>query len=185
MFIFYVSVLCVQDHFALEGNKVDLIVFSVGFLFLILDLISRLCWWKGRLWLDFEMVSQRQTPRVPVWAHAFQTLPDRHGGEGQRGCASGQARAFFRPSLLGLLRLPPFICPVGRASRPNGLFGMERKEEANAAVTWALLFHSLRSLWQRGRGPGKMRPFSLDSVGRREAAGGPVVISHHSGRKTP
>uniref|UniRef100_A0A668AAH7 POU domain protein n=1 Tax=Myripristis murdjan TaxID=586833 RepID=A0A668AAH7_9TELE len=107
-----------------------------------------------------------KTSRASVGA-SISKFTQQAGGGGHRGRGAGRRSHSF--SLLSLapscpLRSPPFICPVGRARGPNEPFGTERKEGANAAVTWALLFHSLRSPWQRGRGPGNTQPLSLDTT---------------------
>lgn len=90
---------------------------------------------------------------------------------GARWAQSRLKDPFLQPSSLwprnALSARPPLFVPTAERAAPMSPLERNEKKERVAAVTWAL-FHSPRSPWQRGRGPGSTQPLSLDSVLRAE-----------------
>lgn len=96
--------------------------------------------------------------------------------KGARWAQSGAEGSILAASSLwpraALSTRPPLFVPAAERAAPMSPLERNEKKERTAAVTWALLFHSPRSPWQRGRGPGSTQPLlSRPRPGGKEAAG--------------
>lgn len=94
---------------------------------------------------------------------------------GARRAQSSLKDPFLQPLSLwprvALSARPPLFVPAAERAAPMSPLERNEKKERIAAVTWALLFHSSRSPWQRGRSWKHAAPLSGQRPEGREAAG--------------